>query len=286
MRNVYWRAAAIGLGVGLGLVSGLAFRLGAAVEENGASRVASAMPAAGPRATPTPDPWLDEMVDWYYPAKNSEQWEELFVRDFFRDRRRGFFLDVGCSEYRTASTTYYLDRHLGWRGLAIDALPDYAADYARFRPRSRYLQFYVGDKSDEEVAFYRVRGALRKSTSSKLAVAWAAHDRLTSEETHVHTITLDDLLARERVERIDFLSMDIELAEPAALAGFDIERYRPALALVEMHPPVRAQIEGYFARHGYVAIEEYGRRDARNGYFVPRAIYAEWTRRAAPWETR
>jgi len=51
----------------------------------------------------------------------------------------------------------------------------------------------------------------------------------------VSTITLDDLLGREGVAHVDFLSLDIEGAEPAALAGFSIGRFQPALACVEIH---------------------------------------------------
>ena len=45
------------------------------------------------------------------------------------------------------------------------------------------------------------------------------------------------------------MSMDIELAEPQALAGFSIGRFNPSLVAVEAHPPVRQQILDYFARN-------------------------------------
>ncbi len=38
--------------------------------------------------------------------------EELIIRDFFQDRREGFFLDVGCSEPIKGSNTFYLEKHL------------------------------------------------------------------------------------------------------------------------------------------------------------------------------
>jgi hypothetical protein len=85
----------------------------------------------------------------------------------------------------------------------------------------------------------------------------------------VPTITLNDLLARERITRLDFMSMDIELAEPRALAGFDIERYMPALVCIESHSEVRQPILDYFARHHYVVAGKYLRMDTQNLYFVP-----------------
>jgi hypothetical protein len=90
-----------------------------------------------------------------------------------------------------------------------------------------------------------------------------------AKEIEVATITLTDLLDSEKIAKIDFLSLDIELFEPKALAGFDIDRFRPQLACVESHPEVRQQILDYFARHRYVVVGKYLRADPNNLYFTP-----------------
>ena len=74
----------------------------------------------------------------------------------------------------------------------------------------------------------------------------------------VPTTTLDAILERAGIDRIDFVSMDIELSEPKALAGFDIERYKPSLICIEAHPEVRQQILDYFVRHGYKRVRVLG----------------------------
>ena len=88
-------------------------------------------------------------------------------------------------------------------------------------------------------------------------------------EMSAPTITLDDLLDSQGIKQIDLLSMDIELAEPRALAGFDIERFRPALVCIEAHAQVRQEILNYFATHGYVLVGAYLRTDTQNLYFAP-----------------
>ena len=90
-----------------------------------------------------------------------------------------------------------------------------------------------------------------------------------TKEITAATITLNDLLDHEHVSRIDFLTMDIELWEPKALAGFDVERFRPSLVCIEAHPEVRQQILDYFARHHYVVVGRYLRADSQNLYFMP-----------------
>ena len=86
-------------------------------------------------------------------------------------------------------------------------------------------------------------------------------------ELSVPTITLNDLLDGQGVTSIDFLSMDIELSEPQALAGFDIHRFRPALVGIEVHLEVRQQILNYFAEHDYVIVGAYLWADTENLYF-------------------
>jgi hypothetical protein len=85
----------------------------------------------------------------------------------------------------------------------------------------------------------------------------------------VPTITLDDLLAAEHVAAIDFLSIDIELAEPQALAGLTIGRFKPRLVCIEAHPEVRQRILDYFAANGYVVVAKYLRVDDDNLWFMP-----------------
>src|SRR5712692_7860611 len=95
----------------------------------------------------------------------SQHKEELIVRDFFGDRRGGVFLDVGCASPIQDSNTYYLEKHLGWSGIAIDALPEFAQPWLRKRPRSRFFNFFVSDHADTTEPFYR--SALRGTSSGR-----------------------------------------------------------------------------------------------------------------------
>jgi len=214
----------------------------------------------------------DELRAAYGPDRNSHHLEEWIVRDFFQDRRNGVFLDVGANHYRHYSNTYYLETALNWEGIAVEPLDEFAADYAQFRPRTRFRSFFVSDQSDEVARLYNLQGQTLVSSGVEAFTEQARKDmqiRDTVQSRDVPTITLDDLLSAEGVDRVDFLTMDIELWEPKALAGFDIERYRPELVCVEAHPEVRQQLLEYFARHDYVVVGRYLRADIWNLYFTP-----------------
>jgi FkbM family methyltransferase len=207
--------------------------------------------------------WL---VQKYGPKLYSQYNEELIIRDFFQDKKDGFFVDVGANDYRVNSTTYYLEKNLGWHGIAIDALCSFEAGYLENRKNTRFFCFFVSDKSDINIDFYATQKKYQRRSSAN--PTWAKEYDL-AKKTTVHTITLNDLLTREGVGQFDFLSMDIELAEPTALAGFDIEKYHPALVCVELHKEVQQAILDYFAKHGYGIVDKYKAVDKVNSYFAP-----------------
>jgi len=194
--------------------------------------------------------------------------EELIIRDFFQDRRDGFFLDIGAADPDVNNTTYYLEKHLGWEGIAVDAVLEYSVLWQMKRPHSVFYQFYVTDHADTVEPFYRA--AVRTLSSNQKDRMWG-DQKIDSVETQVQTITLTRLLDDHKVVDLDLLSMDIEESEPAALAGFDIDRFRPELVCIEAVERIKPQLLAYFDAHGYERIDRYLEHDAVNWYFTPKA---------------
>ena len=202
----------------------------------------------------------------YGPDHYSENAEEWIIRDFFNGKRGGFFVDIGANHYQRFSKTYYLESELGWSGIAVDPLREFAAGYEQHRPRTKFFPLFVSDQSDELARLYVISdNTLVASSNEEFTRLFGDPDRIES----IPTVALSDLLDREGVASIDFLSMDIELNEPKALAGFDIQRHRPTLVCVEGLLPVRQVILDYFTRNGYVLLGKYLRADQENLYFTP-----------------
>ena len=202
----------------------------------------------------------------YGPSKFSRNLEEWIVRDFFQDKRGGVFADVGANHYQNENNTYYLESKLAWSGVAVDALAAFAADYQAHRPRTVFVAGFVSDVDGERVTFYVPQGNSLVASASKEFTVREGHP---GEPTQIGTVTLNTILQQAAIKEIDFLSMDIELAEPSALRGFDIDRYRPRLVCIEAHPDVRQFILDYFHQAGYVVVGKYLRVDVSNLYFTP-----------------
>lgn len=204
--------------------------------------------------------------------------EELIIRDYFQDRRGGFFLDVGCAWAVDYSNTYYLEKHLGWTGIGVDALIEYASDWEVIRPTSKFRNYLITDKSGGEGTFFKSDSLGLSSTNEKLAEGTLFGFEVVPEEVNVPMITLTDLLDQEGVTKVDLVSMDIEGHEPKAFAGFDIDRFAPELLVIEGK---NNQVENYLAIHGYVLIERYLQYDTINRYYE-RAEAAKETEITSP----
>ena len=190
--------------------------------------------------------------------------EEIIIRDFFQDRKDGFFVDVGAAWPIYGSNTYYLEKHLGWTGIGIDALADFGPAWKKLRPNSKFLVSLVTDKSGGKGKFFKSAGLGISSTDRNHAAGKMFGVEVEPEQISVPMTTLNDLLDREGITKVDLLSMDIEGHELPALRGFDIERFQPELLVIEGGRPA---VKRYFERHGYEQIDRYLELDRGNRYF-------------------
>jgi FkbM family methyltransferase len=191
--------------------------------------------------------------------------EEVIIRHFFNDRRNGFYLDVGCAEANLNSTTYYLEQHLEWKGIGIDALDGYRFSWEELRPKSKFVSVAITDHSGDTIKFYDAHHLSSTKEDWVKRYGWTEKPK----PIEVNTMTLNDLLKKEGVKKIDFMSIDIEGSEPPALTGFDIEYYKPELVCIE-YATNEEKILDYFNKHGYKRLEEYLPFDKYNWYFKPK----------------
>jgi len=199
--------------------------------------------------------------------------EELIVRHFFNDRKNGVFVDVGCWHWHKHSVTAYLEKRLGWSGIAIDALPHFEPGWKKHRPKSKFFQYAVTSKSGEEVTFFAA-GMVSSLDPTHISNFKMLKGKVEPRAIKVPTVTLNDLLEKQGVEKVDFMNMDIEGGEPDALMGFDIKKYRPELVCIEAAPNSRKSLSEYFEANDYERIDEYLKYDVINWYYRPKALKA------------
>ena len=132
--------------------------------------------------------------------------------------------------------------------------------------RRKFFSLFVSDRSDASIDFYIVQDPRHPAMSTAVP---SFIQGMSAKKVSVPTISLNDLLSGLGVNKIDFVTIDIELWEPRALAGFDINRYRPDLVCIEAHRQVRDEILDYFTLNHYRRLDQYFLFDQKNWYFVP-----------------
>ncbi|MEM1111189.1 MAG: FkbM family methyltransferase [Pseudomonadota bacterium] len=210
-------------------------------------------------------PWLTEA------PRYSQGFEELLIREYFADQKGGYFVDVGAGPALAGSNTAFLERHLGWQGIGVDALGHYEDNYLEQRPRTRFINFVVAESSSPAHPFFHVVAA--EGLSSTDEARMFEGKPLNSKRVEVPAATLDEILDAAQLTHIDFMSIDVEASNLSCLKGLNLRKHRPRLVCMETGDPTsqqRRDIIEHFQAAGFVLVPEFRPYTAPNTWFHPR----------------
>jgi FkbM family methyltransferase len=148
----------------------------------------------------------------------------------------GTFVEAGANDGYTWSNTYYLERFKGWSGILIEGIPALSEECRRMRRRSRVYNCALVDPSFSEqhvtMTYSDLRSLIKGSEPQMEELIQG--ERETAYEVRAPARTLSSVLEQSGVGPIDFMSLDLEGYEAAALRGLDLNRWAPAWLLVEV----------------------------------------------------
>jgi len=190
------------------------------------------------------------------PRFTSQFGEDLLIFEFFKNSPPGFFVEAGAYDGEFASNTLLLES-LGWRGLLVEPHPEMAARCRNVRPNSIVEEAALGPANASGFVEFTCADAPNGGAALSFVEVEASHlDRCAKEECRLHKIQvpyrpLDELLD-PLTDRVDFLSLDVEGMEMSVLRGFDLERFRPRMLLLEMQNDNRDRaVSAYLENAGY-----------------------------------
>ena len=158
---------------------------------------------------------------------NSHWGVDLILNDIFKNKKKGFYIDVGCHHPIINNHTYLLHKR-GWNGINIDLDFNSIDMFNFFRSNDLNKQVALTDNVGEtEFFFYHNRAA--KNTISK---KFGYDAKLIKK---IKTSTLDKIINEANLSEIeiDFLSIDVEGSELNVLKGFNLKKFKPKIILLE-----------------------------------------------------
>ncbi|MCU0791560.1 MAG: FkbM family methyltransferase [Opitutaceae bacterium] len=214
--------------------------------------------------------------------------EDVLLGQIFCHEPRGVCLEVGAFDGVTGSATYTFEQR-GWTAILVEPLPE-MAELIRARRRGPFFSAAAGAR-EGKVEFFRARHDMATSSivAAPLRDSSGPSCPGTLDKFVVPAITLDRVLRESGVARLDFATIDVEGHELSVLHGWDLDRWRPRVIILEdnsrgLDPSVRLHLRG----RGYVCFHRTGVNDwyarledtalARPGALLRRAMWRRWRR--------
>ena len=169
--------------------------------------------------------------------------EDTAVLNYFKNKRNGFYVDVGCYHPIHRNNTYLLHKK-NWNGINIDT-SEFSIDLFNFiRPKDLNYNCAISNKDEIIKLFYQKKLSQLSTTEINQAKTVFQGD---IKEKEIQAYTLDNILNKSKYKGIiiDFLDIDVEGADLKVLKGLSFDKYKPELVCVEIHEKKINQSEIY-----------------------------------------
>ena len=153
--------------------------------------------------------------------------QDLIINHFFKNKKKGIYIDVGCYHpYNGNNTKLLYDK--GWSGINID-LDFHTIDFFNFvRKRDENINIAISDNEGEkDLFFFHNRSAINSLSENRKKEA--------KEIRKIKTKTLNSILENSKFknEKINLLSIDVEGHEMEVLNSLNLEKYIPEMVAIE-----------------------------------------------------
>ncbi len=159
--------------------------------------------------------------------------EDLVILDYFKNKKEGFYVDVGCYHPIHRNNTFLLYKK-GWKGINIDIHSFSIKLFNYLRPKDLNYNFAVSDKI-ELINMYFQKELSQLSTIDYNQAKKSLQGQI--KEKKIQAYTLDEIFKFSNLEdkKIDLLDIDVEGADSKVLKSLSFEKFQPELICVEVH---------------------------------------------------
>ena len=184
------------------------------------------------------------------------------------DKSNFIFVEIGAHDGVSFSNSKFLDSKVNWQGICIEANPIVFESLIKNRPSCRCLNVAVSNVDGE--ASFQLNTGYTEMLSGLISSYSSKHKKRIEKElkkyggsAEVHAIqslTLETIVANERIGEIDILMIDVEGSEFSILKAIDFERIKVNSILVERNYSSRPVYQ-FLNKNGFIRIVSLGGDD-------------------------
>ena len=155
---------------------------------------------------------------------------DLIVDYIFKNKKNGFYIDVGAQHPISNNNTYLLFNR-GWSGINIDLDIKNIELFNIARPNDINLNYALSSSiADKKLYFFH-----DKSPINTLVESVSNYQKKPVKEIRsIKTITFNKILQNLKFNKeIDYINIDVEGHELEVLKGFDLVKYKPNVISIE-----------------------------------------------------
>tara|TARA_B100001093_G_C26568639_1_gene901922 strand:- start:95 stop:811 length:717 start_codon:yes stop_codon:yes gene_type:complete len=172
----------------------------------------------------------------YIKRSQYSQWgEDKYINDFFRNKRDGIYLDIGCFHPVMYSNTFLLHSK-GWRGINIDINPTSIDLFNIARPKDVNLCTTISETKKFFDVYYDDPFSPINTIDKKFYENLKNKFFKDRKKTTVESKTLKKILEISNIDKnIDFINIDVEGMDYEILKNIDLNQLKPKLISIETH---------------------------------------------------
>jgi len=160
----------------------------------------------------------------------------------------GFYIECGANDGVCQSNTYILEKQYGWKGILVE--PSKNKFLSCVENRSNSNIFVNCALVSTEYKGTTVKGDFDGNLMS--SVGGKRRGNVTLIEVPARTLT--SILKENKVENVNFFSLDVEGYEYEVLQGLDLDTYKPDYVLIETYIADLGKIIEHMRSFGYISV--------------------------------
>ncbi|MDA7562133.1 FkbM family methyltransferase [Candidatus Pelagibacter sp.] len=199
----------------------------------------------------------------------SQNQEDLFINDYFKEKNSGFYIDIGCYHPIKYSNTALLYNR-GWKGINIDMNQTSIDLFNILRKRDKNICAAISNTNKKTIQYFdhlfSPINTLDKNFSSIASkkISFRKH----TEKT-IQTYRFNQIIQKYdiNIKQIDFINIDVEAHDLEVLESIDLSIFNPKIICVEIannqNNIKEKKLRNYLNKYNYELIKIVG----LNGFF-------------------